>query len=705
MVRRLLLALALLLLPSTVAAQGIGLFIRGDCDAITSPVTGSSWCFEASSLAISVWDGAQWVSVTGGSSGGAPPTAAFILQTANGFLPNAQTMSALGTGLVKNTTATGVQSIYGGAACTNQFIRSLDPEAAATCATVDLVGDTTGTLTVLKGGTGVTDLTFSGSTHKVATTTGSLTNGHCVALDASGNFVDFGAGCGGTGSGSFTDITTGTNATTLTMGTGGALTFAGSGTVNANRYNGNAAVAVADGGTGLTGGTSGGIPGFVAAGQLASSGALPANGVVLGGGAGQVPTGTTAGTANQVLRVPGAGGAPAFGALDLAAAAAVTGILPPASGGTNSAFTSFTGPSGSVKTFTLPNASSTILTSNAAVTAAQGGTGTANTPTAGRYLKGDGSGFVTSAGSASGTGACTNQVVTGLNSDAAPTCSSPALDSAIFANQGTSSTVLHGNASGNPSFGAVALATEVAGILPGANGGTGNGFTAISGPTTSLKTFTLPDASAAILTDNAAVTAAQGGTGQTTSPDDNVLVGSGAAWALKALPSCANAVTSKLLYDTATNAFSCGTDQSGGGGGAAAGAANDIQTGDGAGTFTVDTGVFVHDATNHVTGLSGVALKIVSKTTNYTATLADHMIAVDATSGAVTITLPAASTACVVSGQCLHLVVKKVDSSANAVTVQRSGADTIDGDTSAVLNSQWTAVSFVADGTSQWLIY
>src|SRR5882724_113228 len=46
----------------------------------------------------------------------------------------------------------------------------------------------------------------------------------------------------------------------------------------------------------------------------------------------------------------------------------------------------------------------------------------------------------------------------------------------------------------------------VTGILPGANGGTSNGFFAVTGPTTSLKTFTLPNASASVLTDNAAVT-------------------------------------------------------------------------------------------------------------------------------------------------------------------------------------------------------
>lgn len=48
-------------------------------------------------------------------------------------------------------------------------------------------------------------------------------------------------------------------------------------------------VAVADGGTGLSSGTSGGVLAFTAAGTLASSAALTSNGLVLGGGAGAVP--------------------------------------------------------------------------------------------------------------------------------------------------------------------------------------------------------------------------------------------------------------------------------------------------------------------------------------------------------------------------------------------------------------------------------
>lgn len=55
--------------------------------------------------------------------------------------------------------------------------------------------------------------------------------------------------------------------------------------------------------------------------------------------------------------------------------AEVGGILPAANGGTNNAFTQFSGPATAAKTFTLPNANATILTDNSDVTVAQGGTG------------------------------------------------------------------------------------------------------------------------------------------------------------------------------------------------------------------------------------------------------------------------------------------------------------------------------------------
>lgn len=67
---------------------------------------------------------------------------------------------------------------------------------------------------------------------------------------------------------------------------------------------------------------------------------------------------------------------------------------------------------------------------------------------------------------------------------------------------------------------AINLATSgnggVTGILLGTNGGTSNGFFSVTGPTTALRTFTFPNASATVLTTNVAVTVAQGGTGAAT---------------------------------------------------------------------------------------------------------------------------------------------------------------------------------------------
>jgi hypothetical protein len=60
----------------------------------------------------------------------------------------------------------------------------------------------------------------------------------------------------------------------------------------------------------------------------------------------------------------------------------------------------------------------------------------------------------------------------------------------------------------------------------------------------------------------------QGGTGIASRVDDDLVVGTGAnTTATKILPSCSNATTSKLLYDSAANSFSCGTDQTSAGGG------------------------------------------------------------------------------------------------------------------------------------------
>lgn len=122
-------------------------------------------------------------------------------------------------------------------------------------------------------------------------------------------------------------------------------------------------------------GTSGGIPYFSSSSTWASSGALTASALLLGGGAGSAPTAMgSLGTTTTVLH-GNAAGAPTFGAISLTAD--VSGILPVANGGTNNAFFTVSGPASSAKTYTFPNANATVLTSNAAVTVAQGGTGVA----------------------------------------------------------------------------------------------------------------------------------------------------------------------------------------------------------------------------------------------------------------------------------------------------------------------------------------
>ena len=89
---------------------------------------------------------------------------------------------------------------------------------------------------------------------------------------------------------------------------------------------------------------------------------------------------------------------------------------------------------------------------------------------------------------------------------------------------------------------------------------------------------------------------------------------------------------------------------------------------------------------------------LVEKDAAYTATTSDNKILVDATGGSITISLPAAS-----DNSELEYVIKRLDSSPGSVIIDADGAETIDGEQTLELNSQYSYVTIVCDGT-EWHI-
>jgi hypothetical protein len=83
---------------------------------------------------------------------------------------------------------------------------------------------------------------------------------------------------------------------------------------------------------------------------------------------------------------------------------------------------------------------------------------------------------------------------------------------------------------------------------------------------------------------------------------------------------------------------------------------------------------------------------------HYTASIRDKIILVDASAAARTITLPTA-----VGFARYAYTVKKIDASVNAVTIDPTGAETIDGLATLALSSQWAGVTVVSDGAN-WLV-
>lgn len=136
-------------------------------------------------------------------------------------------------------------------------------------------------------------------------------------------------------------------------------------------------VPVASGGTGLSSGTSGGVLYFSASGTLASSAALAANALVIGGGAGVAPSTTTTGTGVVTALGVNVGSAGAFvvngGALGTPSSGTVTNLTGTASININGTVGATTPATGS---FTVLTASSdSTFSSTGALTISKGTTG------------------------------------------------------------------------------------------------------------------------------------------------------------------------------------------------------------------------------------------------------------------------------------------------------------------------------------------
>lgn len=351
----------------------------------------------------------------------------------------------------------------------------------------------TGTGTV----TSVSVTTANGVSGSVATATTtpaiSLTLGAITPTTVNGNTITTGTGTLTLGAGS-TLATSATNSITLTSTAATNVTLPTTGTLMANP--------------------------------------MTTGGDVIYGGASGVPTRLANGSANQVLQSNGttlaptwvtlAGGGNALTSNPLSQFAATTSaqfagvisdetgtglvvlnngptfIAPvlgtPASGvGTNLTGTAAGLTSGITQalksaTTTVDVSAATAPTSGQVLTATAGTTATWQTP-------GGGSGTVTHT-----AGALTaNAIVLG----------NAAADITVMGSLGTTTTVLHGNAAGAPTFGAVNLATDVTGSLPASiNAQTGTTYTVVSGDQGKLVTLsngsaiavTLPQATGSFTT-------------------------------------------------------------------------------------------------------------------------------------------------------------------------------------------------------------
>jgi len=106
----------------------------------------------------------------------------------------------------------------------------------------------------------------------------------------------------------------------------------------------------------------------------------------------------------------------------------------------------------------------------------------------------------------------------------------------------------------------------------------------------------------------------------------------------------------------------------------------------------------IYHAENRLTTEINRLKQISTITADYLALVSDRTIKGDASLGDINLTLPTA-----VDNEGITFIIKKVDSTTNSIIVTPEDGETIDGNSTIEINSQWDTLTIQSDGTN-WII-